>query len=432
MDFFSRLPSGGDTLETKNIALSDIPSVETIEGSSCKADDAFIFRTGMVDYRCVPGLSTADVPTMKLFVISPGYKTQSAETSLKGYAHNSTKQVAKGCTFAIDSQDIDKAELIVRLCLAEQTLLERSVDIKTLRYTGQTFFTNTLHFGGLQGKEKNNLPIATITMAFELLSQGDGKFYKRKEPRFADIDVAKLVEGTDVPQSMPRSEHPLAQAAASFEYFTRTPSLGEALPMSSVNTASFPGLQQLQGSLCPADATFIFRAGVVDYRCVPGLSDGVAPLINFLLKTPGYTPQMGQTMTTGYAHNSTHTVAQGCTFAFDSRLLEDTELVVQVCSDNKVLLERTVAVKSLTYTQQTFFTSTLHFGGVRGTDKNSTAIPTITMAYELLAQGDGKYFQRSNPRFDDVTVAVPYQGPGTSSAPAANPLVPVMAVMTVS
>ena len=36
MEFFSRLPSGGDTLETKNIALSDIPSVETIEGSSCK------------------------------------------------------------------------------------------------------------------------------------------------------------------------------------------------------------------------------------------------------------------------------------------------------------------------------------------------------------------------------------------------------------
>jgi len=90
-------------------------------------------------------------------------------------------------------------------------------------------------------------------------------------------------------------------------------------------------------------------------------------------------------MTTGYAHNSTHTVAQGCTFAFDSRLLEDTELVVQVCSDNKVLLERTVAVKSLTYTQQTFFTSTLHFGGVRGTDKNSTAIPTITMVSFIAA-----------------------------------------------
>jgi len=61
-----------------------------------------------------------------------------------------------------------------------------------------------------------------------------------------------------------------------------------------------------------------------------------------------------------------------------------------------------------------------------------TTLCACPQAYELLAQGDGKYFQRSNPRFDDVTVAVPYQGPGTSSAPAANPLVPVMAVMTVS
>jgi hypothetical protein len=78
-------------------------------------------------------------------------------------------------------------------------------------------------------------------------------------------------------------------------------------------------------------------------------------------------------------------VAQGCTFAFDSKLLEDTALVVQLCSDNKVLLERTVMVKSLTYTGQTFFISTLHFGGLQGTAKNNTPIPTIMMVSFIAA-----------------------------------------------
>jgi hypothetical protein len=204
--------SGGTTFETKNINLSDIPSMQSLQGTSVKPDDAIIFNTGVVDYRCIPGLRKGDVPLFSISLVAPGYKTQTAQTVTTGVSHDSKKQIAKGCTFALDSQCFQDAALHVKLISGDRMLLERTIPTKSLQYTGQSFFTSTLHFGGInmQGTAKNNTPVPTITMAFELLAQGNGKYFKRTTPRFVLVEVAKLED--ELVASSRHAAHPLAHA----------------------------------------------------------------------------------------------------------------------------------------------------------------------------------------------------------------------------
>jgi len=108
-------------------------------------------------------LSSSSPYTFERLTIAAWWQAQTVTT---GVSHDSKKQIAKGCTFALDSQCFQDAALHVKLISGDRMLLERTIPTKSLQYTGQSFFTSTLHFGGInmQGTAKNNTPVPTITM----------------------------------------------------------------------------------------------------------------------------------------------------------------------------------------------------------------------------------------------------------------------------
>jgi hypothetical protein len=61
-------------------------------------------------------------------------------------------------------------------------------------------------------------------------------------------------------------------------------------------------------------------------------------------------------------------------------------LRLQVSSGNKVLLEKSIPVRTLRYTGKTYFDETIFFGGslqLEGRARNHTKIPTVKMVTAL-------------------------------------------------
>mmetsp|Transcript_8085 Transcript_8085/g.11879 ORF Transcript_8085/g.11879 Transcript_8085/m.11879 type:complete len:103 (-) Transcript_8085:624-932(-) len=71
--FFSK----GITLESKNLALSEIPRMMETGGEACKPDNAIIFNVGVLDVQSLPGFSNGDAPVViSLALLADGYHTQ--------------------------------------------------------------------------------------------------------------------------------------------------------------------------------------------------------------------------------------------------------------------------------------------------------------------------------------------------------------------
>ena len=78
------------------------------------------------------------------------------------------------------------------------------------------------------------------------------------------------------------------------------------------------------------------------------------------------------------------------------------------------VLERAIPVQSLKYSGQKFFNETISFGMLQGPDRNSKSVPTVKLAFELLAVGDGKVHVAKQPHYMDLELA---SAPGVGSHP---------------
>ena len=103
---------------------------------------------------------------------------------------SSAGQVFKGFTFALDKTRLETAILTLNVTSGAQ-VLERKIPVRTLKYSGQRYFSETFSFGMIEGQDKNTTPTPTVKLSFELLSIGDGKVHVPKQPYFMDLELAR-------------------------------------------------------------------------------------------------------------------------------------------------------------------------------------------------------------------------------------------------
>jgi hypothetical protein len=103
---------------------------------------------------------------------------------------SSAGQVFKGFTFALDKTRLETAILTLNVTSGAQ-VLERKIPVRTLKYSGQRYFSETFSFGMIEGQDKNITPTPTVKLSFELLSIGDGKVHVPKQPYFMDLELAR-------------------------------------------------------------------------------------------------------------------------------------------------------------------------------------------------------------------------------------------------
>jgi len=177
--------SSGSTLSPKNFDASRMPTIASTSGEVVSAENAVIFNVGIIETACF-GPDTA----VHLALNVPGFETQVGETSCVGMATSSMLQ--KGFTFALDKRCLEVAVLTMKVMSCGQERAERDMPVKTLKYSGQKFFYQTVSFGmfNLPGLASSNTPVPTVKMAFELLSVGDGRLHIAKKPRFMDLELA--------------------------------------------------------------------------------------------------------------------------------------------------------------------------------------------------------------------------------------------------
>ena len=180
----------GSTISAKNWDASRMPAVQNSAGAALAAEHAVIFNVGIADVRCFPATSI-----VSLSLVANGYKTQTVQTTTAGLAGHGTSMIQKGFTFALDKYCLESAMLVLKVNSGNQTLAERTIPVKTLKYSGQKFFNETVSFGMLQGIEKNHTAVPTVKMAFELLSVGDGKIHEAKQPHFVHLELAQAGGG---------------------------------------------------------------------------------------------------------------------------------------------------------------------------------------------------------------------------------------------
>ena len=186
----------GSTISAKNWDASRMPTVQNSAGAALAAEHAVIFNVGIADVRCFPATSI-----VSLSLVANGYKTQTVQTTTAGMAGHGTSMIQKGFTFALDKHCLESAVLVLKVVSGNQTLAERAIPVKTLKYSGQKFFNDTISFGMLQGMDKNHTAVPTIKMAVELLSVGDGKIHEGKHPHFVQLELAQA--GGGMQQSHP-------------------------------------------------------------------------------------------------------------------------------------------------------------------------------------------------------------------------------------
>ena len=180
----------GSTISAKNWDASRMPTVQNSAGASLPPERAVIFNADVAEVSCFPAGSV-----VSLSLVATGYKTQTVQTTTAGRAGHGTSMLQKGFTFALDKYCLESAVLMLKVVSGNQTLAERAIPVKTLKYSGQKFFNETISFGMLAGEAKNHTSVPTVKMAFELLSVGDGKIHEAKQPHFMQLELAQAGAG---------------------------------------------------------------------------------------------------------------------------------------------------------------------------------------------------------------------------------------------
>jgi hypothetical protein len=191
--------NSGSTISAKNFDASRMPVALSNNGHVLAAQDAVIFNAGI---REIAGFSGNPVIHMTLSV--NGYRNQSGSTASAGMATGSMLQ--KGYTFALDKNQLDSAQLHIRIMNGAQVIAEKHIPVRTLQYSGQKHFNETISFGLLpQGQNWSQTAVPTVKMSFEILSRGDGKVFMAKKPHFMDLELARS-------DGQAHTQHPLGMA----------------------------------------------------------------------------------------------------------------------------------------------------------------------------------------------------------------------------
>ena len=179
------------TLSAKNFDPSRMPVAVSADGKTLLAENAVIFNVGVREIGAFPANAV-----VALTLSVPGYRDQVCHTATAGLVTRSMLQ--KGFTFALDKACLETSTLHVRVMSGAQCVAERAIPVKSLKYSGQKFFNETISFGMLQGKAKNHTAVPVVKVAFELLSSGDGKLFQAKKPHFMDLEIARADGGAHV------------------------------------------------------------------------------------------------------------------------------------------------------------------------------------------------------------------------------------------
>ena len=171
------------TLSAKNFDPSRMPVAVSADGKTLLAENAVIFNVGVREIGAFPANAV-----VALTLSVPGYRDQVCHTATAGLVTQSMLQ--KGFTFALDKACIETSSLHVRVMSGAQCVAERAIPVKSLKYSGQKFFNETISFGMLQGPDRNSKSVPTVKLAFELLAVGDGKVHVAKQPHYMDLELA--------------------------------------------------------------------------------------------------------------------------------------------------------------------------------------------------------------------------------------------------
>jgi len=171
------------TIPAKSFDASRLPSGLTT------AENAVIFNIGACDASCFgPG-------AVVTFTLNAAGAQQTGQTASVCNVGNSS-MVAKGFTFALDKSALESAALTVQVASGAQVLATTNIPVKKFKYSGKKYFTETVSFGMLQGKDKNTHMVPTLKLAVELLSTGDNKVYIQNQTHFVDLEPARGEAGS--------------------------------------------------------------------------------------------------------------------------------------------------------------------------------------------------------------------------------------------
>jgi len=148
-----------------------------------------------------------------------------------------------------------------------------------------------------------------------------------------------------------------------------------------------------------AENAVIFNIGAFDAACF-----GPGAVVTFTLNATNCAPQSGQTAAVCNVGNSSM-VAKGFTFALDKNALESAVLTLQVASGAEVLATTDIPVKRFKYSGKKYFTDTVSFGMLQGKGRNTSLVPTVKVAVELLSTGDNKVYMQKQTHFVDLEPA---------------------------
>ena len=173
-------------------------------GVALKPETAVIFNVGCRD---LGGFGENAIVSFTLS--AEGYKDQVAQTTTVGMLDHKHVPLAKsmlnkGFTFALDKDCLQTATLTVRVMNGNKIAAERALPVRTLKYSGQKFFNETITFGALQGPNKHTAEICTVKLSFELISIGDGKIFlnSRSLGKYFDLELARPAGAQSHPLQM--------------------------------------------------------------------------------------------------------------------------------------------------------------------------------------------------------------------------------------
>ena len=139
------------TIPAKSFDASRLPSGLTT------AENAVIFNIGACDASCFgPG-------AVVTFTLNAAGAQQTGQTASVCNVGNSS-MVAKGFTFALDKSALESAVLTVQVASGAQVLATTNIPVKKFKYSGKKYFTETVSFGMLQGKDKNTHMVPTLKL----------------------------------------------------------------------------------------------------------------------------------------------------------------------------------------------------------------------------------------------------------------------------
>jgi hypothetical protein len=198
------------TVPAKNFDARQMPAPKTLndDGAPVTAENAVIFNVGFVN-----AVGFAPNAILVLTLTADGYKDQIGQTATIGLVDHGHVKLAphmlqKAFTFALDKNCLQTAVLSLKVLKGNDVAAERKIPVRSLKYSGQKFYKETIVFGALQGPGKNTNVVPTVKMSFELLSVGDGKIFVNSSPfcpKYLDLELAST-QGI--------RSHPLSSAIA--------------------------------------------------------------------------------------------------------------------------------------------------------------------------------------------------------------------------